>query len=66
MMAAPEVPMPSPLPGFRVLVPNPLPAGSLAPHIGSASVATREAMADLVVENLTSWTSIVGAVTPVA
>jgi lactate dehydrogenase-like 2-hydroxyacid dehydrogenase len=43
-----------------------MPQVVLAPHIGSASVATREAMADLVVENLASWASGAGAVTPVA
>ena len=43
-----------------------MPQVVLAPHIGSASVATREAMAALVVENLASWASGAGAVTPVA
>jgi lactate dehydrogenase-like 2-hydroxyacid dehydrogenase len=43
-----------------------MPQVVLAPHIGSASVATREAMAALVVDNLASWASGAGAVTPVA
>lgn len=43
-----------------------MPQVVLAPHIGSASVATREAMADLVIENLASWASGAGAVTSVA
>ena len=41
-----------------------LPQVVLAPHVGSGSVATREAMADLVVDNLTLWASGAGAVTP--
>jgi lactate dehydrogenase-like 2-hydroxyacid dehydrogenase len=32
-----------------------LPNASLLPHVGSASVHTRNAMADLVVDNLVSW-----------
>lgn len=32
-----------------------LPNASLLPHVGSASVYTRNAMADLVVDNLVSW-----------
>jgi len=38
---------------------------SLLPHVGSASVHTREAMADLVVDNLASWFSAGRALTPV-
>ncbi len=34
-----------------------LPNASLLPHVGSASVYTRNAMADLVVDNLVSWFS---------
>jgi lactate dehydrogenase-like 2-hydroxyacid dehydrogenase len=34
-----------------------LPNASLLPHVGSASVHTRNAMADLVVDNLLSWFS---------
>jgi len=34
-----------------------LPNASLLPHVGSASVHTRNAMADLVVDNLASWFS---------
>lgn len=34
-----------------------LPNASLLPHVGSASVHTRNAMADLVVDNLVSWFS---------
>jgi len=34
-----------------------LPNASLLPHVGSASVHTRNAMADLVVDNLESWFS---------
>ncbi len=37
----------------------------LLPHIGSGSVHTRDAMGQLVVDNLTSWFSGRGAVTPV-
>lgn len=42
-----------------------LPNASLLPHVGSASVHTRNAMADLVVDNLISWFSGKGALTPV-
>lgn len=42
-----------------------LPNTSLLPHVGSASVHTRNAMADLVVDNLISWFSGKGALTPV-
>lgn len=38
----------------------------LLPHIGSGSVRTREAMGQLVVDNLFSWFSDKGALTPVA
>ena len=38
----------------------------LLPHIGSASVETRAAMGQLVVDNLVSWFGGKGAVTPVA
>ena len=38
---------------------------SLLPHVGSASVHTRKAMADLVVDNLDSWFSSGKALTPV-
>lgn len=38
---------------------------SLLPHVGSASVHTRQAMADLVVDNLVSWFSQARALTPV-
>jgi lactate dehydrogenase-like 2-hydroxyacid dehydrogenase len=41
------------------------PNTSLLPHVGSASVATRQAMADLVVDNLVSWFRDGKAVTPV-
>ncbi len=37
----------------------------LLPHVGSASVHTRKAMGDLCVDNLVSWFSGNGAVTPV-
>lgn len=37
----------------------------LLPHVGSASVETRRAMAQLVVDNLTSWFSGKGPITPV-
>ncbi len=37
----------------------------LTPHVGSASVKTRLAMADLVVANLLSWIDGNGAITPV-
>ncbi len=42
-----------------------LPNASLLPHVGSASVHTRNAMAGLVVDNLISWFSGQGALTPV-
>ncbi len=38
----------------------------LLPHVGSASVETRNAMGQLVVDNLVSWFSGKGPVTPVA
>lgn len=38
---------------------------SLLPHVGSASVHTRQAMADLVADNLTSWFMKGEALTPV-
>ncbi|MFC3642839.1 2-hydroxyacid dehydrogenase [Aquibium oceanicum] len=38
---------------------------TLLPHVGSASIHTREAMADLVVDNLISWFSNDKALTPV-
>lgn len=38
----------------------------LLPHIGSASVQTREAMGRLVVDNLRSWFGLGTAITPVA
>lgn len=37
----------------------------LMPHVGSASVATRAAMGDLVVDNLVAWFSSGEAITPV-
>jgi lactate dehydrogenase-like 2-hydroxyacid dehydrogenase len=42
-----------------------LPNVTLLPHVGSASVHTRNAMADLVVDNLISWFSRGRAITPV-
>ncbi|EKF18214.1 D-isomer specific 2-hydroxyacid dehydrogenase [Nitratireductor pacificus pht-3B] len=39
---------------------------SLLPHIGSASVATREAMADLLADNLVAWFTDGKPLTPVA
>ena len=42
-----------------------LPNATLLPHVGSASVHTRNAMADLVVDNLVSWFSKGAAITPV-
>jgi lactate dehydrogenase-like 2-hydroxyacid dehydrogenase len=42
-----------------------LPNATLLPHVGSASVHTRNAMADLVVDNLASWFSERTALTPV-
>ena len=38
----------------------------LLPHVGSGSVHTRNAMGQLVVDNLVSWFDGRGAVTPVA
>ncbi len=38
----------------------------LLPHVGSASIHTRNAMANLCVDNLVSWFSGQGAITPVA
>jgi lactate dehydrogenase-like 2-hydroxyacid dehydrogenase len=38
---------------------------SLLPHVGSASQATRDGMADLVVDNLVAWFSTGEALTPV-
>jgi lactate dehydrogenase-like 2-hydroxyacid dehydrogenase len=38
----------------------------LLPHVGSASVHTRNAMGQLVVDNLVSWFSGKGPLTPVA
>lgn len=43
-----------------------LPNVSLLPHVGSASQATRNAMADLVVDNLVAWFETGAALTPVA
>ncbi len=42
-----------------------LPNISLLPHVASASVATRDAMADLVADNLLAWFDRGAAVTPV-
>ncbi len=42
-----------------------LPNVSLLPHVASASVATRDAMADLVVDNLAAWFDTGAALTPV-
>jgi lactate dehydrogenase-like 2-hydroxyacid dehydrogenase len=42
-----------------------LPNVSLLPHVGSASQATRNAMADLVVDNLIAWFERDAALTPV-
>lgn len=41
------------------------PNATLLPHLGSASVATRNAMADLVVDNLVAWFGEGRALTPV-
>lgn len=41
------------------------PNASLLPHVGSASVHTRRAMADLVVDNLAAWFSKGQPITPV-
>ncbi|WP_367717992.1 2-hydroxyacid dehydrogenase [Nitratireductor sp. GISD-1A_MAKvit] len=38
---------------------------SLLPHVGSASVATRKAMAELVTDNLIAWFAQAKAITPV-
>lgn len=43
-----------------------LPNVSLLPHVASASVATRDAMADLVADNLLAWFDRGAALTPVA
>jgi lactate dehydrogenase-like 2-hydroxyacid dehydrogenase len=43
-----------------------LPNACLLPHVGSATIHTRQAMADLVVDNLISWFTQRKAVTPVA
>lgn len=42
-----------------------LPNATLLPHVGSATVHTRKAMADLQVDNLVSWFSKGEAITPV-
>lgn len=42
-----------------------LPNACLLPHVGSASVATRDAMADLVADNLLAWFAHGAALTPV-
>ena len=42
-----------------------LPNATLLPHVGSASVHTRNAMADLVADNLESWFAKGSALTPV-
>lgn len=42
-----------------------LPNVSLLPHVASASVSTRNAMADLVVDNLAAWLNGRPAITPV-
>lgn len=42
-----------------------VPNATLLPHVGSASVHTRNAMADLVVDNLISWFAKGSAITPV-
>lgn len=41
------------------------PNATLIPHLGSASIATRNAMADLVVDNLIGWFETGKAITPV-
>ena len=43
-----------------------LPNATLLPHVGSASIHTRNAMADLLVDNLLAWFGEGRAVTPVA
>lgn len=42
-----------------------LPNVSLLPHVASASVVTRNAMADLVVDNIAAWLATGSALTPV-
>jgi lactate dehydrogenase-like 2-hydroxyacid dehydrogenase len=42
-----------------------LPNACLTPHVASASVHTRRAMADLTVDNLVSWFMLRKAITPV-
>ena len=42
-----------------------LPNACLLPHVASGSVATRNAMADLVIDNLTSWFEAKKVLTPV-
>lgn len=42
-----------------------LPNASLLPHVGSASLHTRRAMADLVIDNLIAWFSRSRPITPV-
>lgn len=42
-----------------------LPNATLLPHVGSASIATRRAMANLVVDNLAAWFAEGRALTPV-
>jgi lactate dehydrogenase-like 2-hydroxyacid dehydrogenase len=41
------------------------PNATLLPHVGSASVHTRNAMADLLADNLLAWFADGKAVTPV-
>ncbi len=41
------------------------PNAVLLPHVGSASIATREAMADLVADNILAWFDTGRALTPV-
>ncbi len=41
-----------------------LPNASLLPHVASASVDTRQAMGDLVIENLNKWFTDGAAITP--
>ena len=43
-----------------------LPNATLLPHVGSASIHTRDAMADLVVDNLVGWFQSGAPLTPVA
>ena len=42
-----------------------VPNATLLPHVGSASVHTRNAMADLVVDNLISWFKTGSPISPV-